>query len=60
MKKLPKVDKKKFLSYNHVNEKHRKIDRTIQIAFMIVLVLGFIINVIAGPFRRVWFLEPCH
>ncbi|MEC5424740.1 DUF4181 domain-containing protein [Virgibacillus sp. C22-A2] len=33
MSKWLKVEKKKFFSYNHVNEKHKKVDWIIRITF---------------------------
>ncbi|ADU29229.1 hypothetical protein Bcell_0956 [Evansella cellulosilytica DSM 2522] len=60
MRKLLKVEKKKFFSYNHVNEKHAKIDWTIRITFIAVLVLGYIINMSRDPSDWLWYLEPWY
>ena len=35
-----KVEKPKFFSYNHVNKKHEKIDWTIRISFIIILIIS--------------------
>lgn len=35
------VEKKKVFSYNHVNDKHKKIDWTIRIIFIFILFIGF-------------------
>ena len=37
MRKWFKVDKKKFFSYNHVNEKHKKVDWTIRIITVVII-----------------------
>ena len=52
-----KVDKKKFFSYDHVNEKHKKIDWTIRIVFIVSLLLGYFINITRDPMEWFWFLE---
>lgn len=39
MKKYLKVEKRKTFSYNHVNEKHKKIDWVIRISFIIVMLI---------------------
>lgn len=58
MRKLLRVEKPKFFSYNHLNEKHKKLDWIIRITFIIVLLIGFIINNLRVPMERIWFLEP--
>lgn len=39
MRKYLKVEKRKSFSYNHVNEKHKKIDWIIRISFVIILLI---------------------
>ena len=34
MRNWLKIEKKKLFSYNHINEKHKKIDWTIRIVFL--------------------------
>ena len=58
MRKWLKIENKKFFSYNHVNEKHKKIDWTIRITTIIVFFLGFIITIMRGPMDMIWFLQP--
>jgi uncharacterized membrane protein len=57
MRKRLNVEKKKFFSYNHVNDKHRKIDWTIRIAFMGVLLIGFFVNITRDFADQLWFLQ---
>lgn len=57
MRKWLKVEKKKFFSYNHVNEQHKKIDWTIRITFVVFIFLGFFINSMVDPMERKWFFE---
>lgn len=58
MRKLLKLEKVKFFSNNYLNEEHKKIDRKIRITSIVVLLIGFIINVIRGPVDKFWFFEP--
>ena len=58
MRKLLKVEKKKTFSYNHVNEKHSKIDWTIRITIIVLMTIGFIVNVSRLPMDSIWFFEP--
>ncbi|MBP3951689.1 DUF4181 domain-containing protein [Bacillus suaedae] len=58
MRTLFKTKKKKRFSYNHINEKHKKIDWIIRIATMVFLILGFVNNIMTDPNRWPWFLEP--
>lgn len=51
------VEKKKFFSYNHVNDKHKKIAWIIRITFIFFLFIGFLINVNRDPLKHIWFLE---
>ena len=51
------VEKKKFFSYNHVNNKHKKIDWTIRITFIFSLIIGGFINISRGYSNHIWFLE---
>lgn len=52
------VEKKKFFSYNYVNDKHKKIDWTIRIIFIFFLFFSFFINVNREPLKHIWYLEP--
>ncbi|WP_404451812.1 DUF4181 domain-containing protein [Virgibacillus necropolis] len=61
MSKWLKVEKKKlfsFFSYNHVNEKHKKVDWTIRITFIVIIILGYFINSMSNPMESNWFFEP--
>lgn len=50
-----KVEKKTFFSYNHLNDKHKKVDWTIRFTFLFILTLGWIINF--NRIEKIWFLE---
>ncbi|MGD6833906.1 DUF4181 domain-containing protein [Sutcliffiella halmapala] len=58
MRKLLKVEKKKFFSYNHINENHKKIDWTIRIIFVGSILVGYFLNVQNDLSQGYWFLEP--
>nr|WP_255731303.1 DUF4181 domain-containing protein [Solibacillus sp. MA9] len=57
LRKWLNVKKKKLFSYNHVNDKHKKIDWTIRIIFIFFLFISFFINVNRDPLEHIWFLE---
>ncbi|SET93296.1 protein of unknown function [Salinibacillus kushneri] len=58
MRKWLKVERKKLFSYNHVHEKHSKIDWTIRITFIALLTIGYFVNVSRFPMNSIWFFEP--
>ena len=60
MSRWLKVEKNKFFSHDHVNDKHQKIDWTIRIIFVAFIVLGSFINVTRDYSERIWFLEPWY
>ncbi|TFI49249.1 DUF4181 domain-containing protein, partial [Diaphorobacter sp. DS2] len=35
LRKWLRVEKKKYFSYNHINDKHKKVDWTIRIGFLV-------------------------
>ncbi|AIY04991.1 hypothetical protein Plano_1026 [Planococcus sp. PAMC 21323] len=52
------VEKPRAFSHNHVNDQHKKIDWSIRIFFIAVMVLGFFINIPRLPDESYLFLEP--
>lgn len=60
MRRWLKVEKKMLFSYNHVNDKHQKIDWTIRIIFIAFIILGSFINIERDYTERIWFLEPWY
>ncbi|WP_342506360.1 DUF4181 domain-containing protein [Sporosarcina sp. FSL K6-2383] len=58
MRKLLKVKKRKFFSYNHLNDKHKTIDLTVRVAAVVMMLIGFSIAIKIDPMERIWFLEP--
>lgn len=57
VRRILKVEKKKMFSYNHLNERHKNIDWTIRIAFVVVMIVGAIINSSRFPLNPILFLE---
>ncbi|WP_249872119.1 DUF4181 domain-containing protein [Oceanobacillus saliphilus] len=57
MRKLLKVEKKKLFSYKPVNEQHKKMEWNVRITFLILLVIGYLVNIMRVPMERIWFLE---
>lgn len=44
MRKWLKVEKPKFFSYNHVNDTHKKIDWSLRGVFVVLLIIGYVVN----------------
>lgn len=57
MRKLLRVEKKKFFSNNHINEKHQKIDWAIRITIVVCMLIGYFTNVLNDFSEGYWFLE---
>ncbi|MCA1321063.1 DUF4181 domain-containing protein [Bacillus tianshenii] len=57
IRKLLKVERKKFFSYNHINSTHKKIDWTIRILIIVCMFVGLSINVQNDFSEGYWFLE---
>lgn len=57
LRKWLKVEKKSMFSYNHVNETHRKVDWTIRISFMLLLISSLFINIERIPLEPLWYLQ---
>lgn len=57
VRKYLKVEKRKSFSYNHVNEKHKKLDLTIKISFMIIFLI-IVFYLIMTSSEPIWYLEP--
>ncbi|WP_286166413.1 DUF4181 domain-containing protein [Bacillus sp. E(2018)] len=55
IRKWLKVEKKKLFSYNHLNRSHKKIDWTIRIASVFILIISSIINIYRT--EKLWILE---
>lgn len=60
MRRWLKVEEKKLFSYNHVNDKHKKIDWTFRITTILLLILGWILYRIAENPHQYWFLQPWY
>ncbi|WP_260508235.1 DUF4181 domain-containing protein [Cytobacillus firmus] len=58
LRKRLKVEKKNFFSNYHINDKHKKVDWTIRISFLVILLNGAGINIERDPLESLWFLEP--
>lgn len=52
------VEKRKAFSHNHVNDKHKKIDWSIRLFFIAMMVIGGFINVTIIPREPYLFLQP--
>ncbi|WP_433748066.1 DUF4181 domain-containing protein [Falsibacillus pallidus] len=57
LRKIFKVERMKWFSYNHVNERHKKIDWTIRISVIVLLVFQFALNAKNGFINTPWYLQ---
>ncbi|NPV44825.1 MAG: DUF4181 domain-containing protein [Firmicutes bacterium] len=51
---IVRTEKGKFFSYNHVNEKHKKIDWMIRNSFIVILLLVYFYIVTRDPTEKIW------
>lgn len=51
------VRKKKLLSHDYVNDKHKKIDWIIRITFVFFLIIGAFIDIGRDSLNSLWFLQ---
>lgn len=59
MRKILKVEKESLLfSYGHVNKTHKIIDWAIRGAIIVMLLVGYFINVNRDPIDWILYLEP--
>lgn len=58
MRKWLKVERPKMFSYNHVNDKHKKIDWIVRGLFVALILLGGVININRLPREPILLLEP--
>ena len=58
MRKYLNVEKKKPFSYNHVNEKHKKIDWTIRIITIIAMIVFSFIGIYKHNYEGLWRFVP--
>lgn len=54
--KILKLERRKFFSYNHINKVHVRIDWSIRMAFMFILLASYIINY----YYNLWYLQPYY
>lgn len=57
MSKLLKVERKKWFSYNHINDLHKKIDWAIRITFTITLLVSTYYMIYSDSSETVWYFE---
>lgn len=55
LRKWLKVEKRSAFSYDYVNDRHKKLDRFIRIAAIIVIFVSYIITISRGP-EAGWFI----
>ena len=41
---MTKIEKRRIFSYNHINERNKKIDWTIRITFIVILFFGYLLD----------------
>ena len=58
VRKLLGVDRKKWFSYNHINERHKKLDWTVRITFLITLFFSYIYIFSNIELITYWYFNP--
>ena len=58
IRKLLGVDRKKWFSYNHINERHKKLDWYLRIAFIIILLFSYFYTVYNTELITYWYFNP--
>ena len=58
IRKLLNVKKRKTFSHYHLNNLHKKIDWTIKNTIIIVMIIGFFINISRPPSNTIDYLQP--
>ncbi|MGN8843386.1 DUF4181 domain-containing protein [Niallia sp. HCP3S3_B10] len=56
VRKSLKLERRKIFSYNHINKVHVRIDWSIRIAFMFILLASYIINY----YYNLWYLQSYY
>lgn len=58
MIKVLQIPRKSVLFDNHVNTTHRKVDWILRIIFILMIIVGEIINTLREPLPAIFILEP--
>ncbi len=56
MRKHLNLEKGKIFSYNHVNDKHKKIDWTIRISYLIIILITLLFTIKSNG-ETIWYLQ---
>ncbi|RDI39136.1 DUF4181 domain-containing protein [Falsibacillus pallidus] len=57
LRKIFKVEKSNLFSYNHVNGRHKKVDWTIRISVMVLIVIQYAFNAKNDFINTPWYLQ---
>ncbi|ATP41993.1 hypothetical protein CSE16_19315 [Solibacillus sp. R5-41] len=58
IRKLLGVEKRKSFSYNHVNDRHKKLDWSVRIIFLILLLFSNYYTIYNKVIGTYWYIEP--
>ena len=58
VRKLLGVDRKKWFSYNYINERHKKLDWTVRTVFLIILLFSYFYTVSNIELIIEWYFQP--
>ena len=58
IRKLLGVDRKKWFSYNHINERHKKLDWTVRITFLLILFFSYLYTASNMELITHWYFNP--
>nr|WP_275980170.1 DUF4181 domain-containing protein [Halalkalibacter alkaliphilus] len=57
MRRWLKVKRESLFLYHHVNNKHKKIDWSIRTFVIVMIIIGYILNIQRDYMDRMWFFE---
>lgn len=53
-----KVEHLSFWSYNHINDKHKQYDIALRAIAIILIFIGYVVNLYRGMGNELWFFQP--
>ncbi len=58
IRKYFQVEHLSWWSYDHINDEHKRLDWAIRIIAVVLMIIGFIVNLSRGIENELWFFQP--
>ncbi|UOQ46882.1 DUF4181 domain-containing protein [Gracilibacillus caseinilyticus] len=55
-----KLNVKKSILKHHLNDWHKKVDWTIRVVIIMLIILGYAVNITRPVEEKIWFLQPLY